>query len=156
MSDGVKIDTSGLTSLLKALKKPPTIKVGILILGSNSARTEGFLNNATIGAKHEFGLDGMPIRSFLRVPIATNLEKELDNAGMFNEKSINNVIKEKSFKNFSEKVAIAAEAVVLKSFDTGGDGKWKPSDMRYKKIKQTLVETQQLRNSITSEVKDSE
>ena len=45
------------------------------------------------------------------------------------------------------------ESIVQDAFSTGGFGKWKPSRMENKQTKQTLVETQQLRNSITSDVK---
>ncbi len=53
-----------------------------------------------------------------------------------------------------KKVAVVAEGIVAEAFDTGGFGQWPPSDMTHKKVHQTLVETQQLRNSITSEVKE--
>ncbi len=51
-----------------------------------------------------------------------------------------------------KRIAIVALDVVLGAFATGGYGKWKPSNMEHKKVHMTLVETQQLRNSVTEEV----
>lgn len=150
----LKID--GLKKFLKAIKdKPPIARVGIL--GNSAARSnEGDgPNNATIGAYHEFGTSSLPVRSFLRVPISENMQKELDDSGAFTPQAFSDVMKTKSLRPWVEKLAIIAEGIVADAFDTGGNGKWQPSHMQYKKVKQTLVETQQLRNSITSEVKDS-
>jgi hypothetical protein len=80
MSDTLNV--KGLDQLLKALKsKPPLARVGIL--GDKSVRaTEGtFQTNAEIGAAHEFGTTTIPARSFLRVPISQNLQKEMEQSG---------------------------------------------------------------------------
>jgi phage gpG-like protein len=143
-------NTDGLDKLLKALKKPPSIKVGIL--GSNDSRNGKASSNATVGAAHEFGTSTLPQRSFLRVPLSDNLSKALQKAGLLEKKVIAEAVKTGSLIKLLKQIAITAEAVVLDAFDTGGDGKWKPSNMTKKKNQQTLVETQQLRNSITSEV----
>jgi hypothetical protein len=47
-----------------------------------------------------------------------------------------------------------AEKIIQDGFTSCGFGKWKPSDMTHKKVAMTLVETQQLMESISSEVKD--
>lgn len=149
MTDG--LDNRKLLQLIKSLEKDsPMARVGILG-DKNNRKDEG--SNATIGAKHEFGNEGMPIRSFLRVPITDNLQKFLEKSGAFDKDALEQVVKSGSLQNWIEKVGIVAEDVVAEAFNTGGFGKWKPSDMRFKKNHQTLVETQQLRNSITSEVK---
>lgn len=153
MSDDVTLKLDGLQKLLKALtSNPPIARVGIL--GDTTSRSGGSLNNATIGSFHEFGTSKVPVRSFLRVPIATKLENELKKSGAFTPEALTQVIKTKSLKPWVEKVAICAVGVVLDGFDTGGFGDWKPSNMTRKKIKQTLVETQQLRNSITYDIKE--
>lgn len=151
----VNLKIDGLKAVLKAIKgKPPIARVGIL--GNNAARSDGKggPNNATIGSWHEFGTSQLPVRSFLRVPISEKLGKELENSGAFTPDAISQVVKQKSLRPWVEKMAVVAEGIVADAFDTGGFGQWKPSDMRSKKVKQTLVETQQLRNSITSEVVD--
>lgn len=140
----------GLKNLIKALKEDvPMAHVGVL--GSKNARRDGN-TNAAIGYKHEFGID-VPRRSWLREPITANLEKYLEEAGAFDEDTMKMVLKTGSLKFFITKIGIVAERIVADGFETGGFGKWQPSNMRFKKNHQTLVETQQLRNAVTSEVK---
>lgn len=149
MSD---LDTRGLDKLIRLFKgKIPVARVGIL--GKNG-RTHGIATNAQIGAKHEFGLDGMPIRSWLRAPIAENMQKYLEEAGLNNQTVGAKILKQSGLTQLVAKMGVIAEKIVLDGFATGGFGKWKPSNMAHKKNKQTLVETQQLRNAVTSEVKE--
>lgn len=151
MSD-VELNTKNLEKLLKALKgKLPTARVGIL---GDSGRSGGKATNAEIGAHHEFGTTKLPQRSFLRIPIQDNLDKVLKASGAFDKDVVRQIITQGSVVPFLKKVAIVAEGIVADAFATGGFGKWKPSDMRRKTNAQTLVETAQLRNSITSEVKE--
>lgn len=117
------------------------------------ASGNGVRNNAEIGAKHEFGEDGMPQRSFLRVPLIDHLNKYIESSGLFSKQVLQQVIAERSIRAWVQNIGLVAETVIGEAFDSGGFGKWKPSNMKYKKVHQTLVETQQLRNSITSEVK---
>lgn len=151
-------DFKNLDKLIKALKgKVPVAKVGIL--GSHAVRTaeekkEMGPNNAEVGATHEFGTSKLPQRSFLRVPITENLQKYLEKSGALDKNVILQAIKDNSLFTFVKKLGAIGEAISLDSFDSGGFGKWKPSNMEFKKNKQTLVETQQLRNSISSEVKE--
>jgi phage gpG-like protein len=116
------------------------------------------VTNATIGAAHEFGSlkTGLPKRSFLREPLIDNLQKELDKAGAFSAAEQAEVIKQKSLLPWTRKVALAAENIVKKAFETGGFGKWaklKPKTLARKTVKDILVETTQLRDSITTDVK---
>lgn len=147
----VEMNDKGLRDLLKALSGADKIKVRVGILGKNQRQGKG--SNAEIGAKHEFGSDGMPIRSFLRVPIIDNLQKYLNKSDAFNRDTLMEIVRTKTILPWLKKLAVIGETIVLDGFQTGGFGKWKPSDMRFKKNHQTLVETQQLRNSITSDVK---
>lgn len=148
-----ELKIEGLQKLLKALKgEIPGVRVGIL--GKHNHRSgKGNETNATIGAKHEYGADGMPQRSFLRIPIAEHLQAYLDKSNAFKPDILKRVVKEGNIIPWLEKIGITAEAVVSDAFDTGGFGKWTPSNMKYKKVHQTLVETKQLRESISSEVK---
>lgn len=150
--DATTIEIKGLEQLLKALKgKQPTARVGIL--GDKTQRSDkSGQTNADIGAKHEFGTSGMPQRSFLRVPIEEHLNERLESSGAMDPDVLKQVIAQGSIVPWLKKVAVVAEGIVAEAFDSGGFGKWKPSNMANKKNKQTLVETQQLRNSITSEV----
>lgn len=148
MSD---LNTKDLDKLIKALSYDlPGVKAGIF--GAQSAREEGETTNAEVGAKHEYGLDGMPVRSFLRMPITLHLFDRLEQSGAFTEEVLRRVFYEGSIVPWMQKVGIVVEGIILEAFDTGGFGQWKRSVMSAKKNKQTLVETAQLRNSITVEV----
>jgi phage gpG-like protein len=155
--DTVTINVKGLDQLLKALKAgPPIARVGIL--GDKTARSGdgSFQTNAEIGAAHEFGTSKMPARSFLRVPISQNLQKEMENSGALDKKTLNEVVKQGSVLPWVKKIAILAEGIVADAFDTGGFGKWPGwKNPNYTNNSgQLLVDTKQLRDSITSEVKE--
>ena len=161
MSETVSLNTKGLDKLLKALGRLPRARVGVLgdkaVRGASEhdgEKKESGPTNAEIGAAHEYGTSTLPQRSFLRVPISDNLSKALDNAGLMDKDAVKKVLAEGSVVPWLKKIAIVAEDIVLQAFDNGGFGKWKPSNMKNKTNHQTLVETQQLRNSITSEVDD--
>jgi hypothetical protein len=152
MNDTVELDIKPLEQLIKALKDPPVGRVGIL--GAKNYRSGG-TSNATIGAAHEYGTTKLPQRSFLRIPIQENLQKRLEASGALDEQVLKRVIKSGSIVPWLEKVLVIAQGIVLDAFHTGGFGKWKalsPETLRRKKVQQILVETQQLRNSITHEV----
>lgn len=146
----VKLSTKGLDDLLKAFGgKIPVARIGIL---HDEKRRNSDQDNADIGVKHEFGLDGMPMRSFLRVPLTDHIEEYLTKNNAFDKNVFKAVIRDKSIKQWVQIMAIQGEKVVADAFASGGFGKWKPSNMERKKVQLTLVETQQLRNSISSEV----
>lgn len=159
----VTLKTPGLDKIMKALGgKAPRARVGILgdkvTRGANeegSEKSKAGATNAEIGAAHEFGTSNLPQRSFLRIPISENLAKKLKDAGLTNKDTLREVIKTGSVVPWLKLVAAEAEGIVLDAFDSAGFGKWKPSDMTKKKNHQTLVESQQLRNSITSEVDET-
>ncbi len=152
--DNDTIEVKGLEQLLKALKaKPPICNVGIL--GDRNTRSEKGSSNAEVGAAHEFGTSTIPKRSFLRTPIAEGLQKEMESAGLLDKEAMNQVIKDGSITPWMKKVAISAEACVADAFATGGNGKWPPwKNKGYtNNTGMLLVDTTQLRNSITSVVK---
>lgn len=154
MSDDNKPDFTNLDRLLKALKNPPSVKVGIL--GKSAARKNGEgNNNPTVGAAHEFGTEKLPQRSFLRMPLTTKLKPEMESNGLFDREIIEEIINKKSLVGYLSQIGATAVTVIKDAFASGGFGKWEPSNMKLKKNHQTLVETQQLRDSITWEVNNS-
>ncbi len=176
MSDeAFKLNTKNLDGLLKAMKQNMhRARVGILggktvrnqlpkqatwksVDATSGKKPKGKFEggtNASIGALHEFGGAKMPQRSFLRVPIAEHLQKELESSGAFDKDTLIQVVKDGWFVPWLEKIAIIAEKIVGEAFDTGGFGKWPKWSQGYtNNTGQILVDTQQLRNSITSEVK---
>lgn len=162
MSDDAveSFNVEGLEKLLKALhQKPPIARVGILGGSSRTSKPGVKLapTNAEIGAAHEFGTSTIPMRSFLRIPISKNLQTEMDRSGLFDENSLKEVIKAGSVVPWMEKVALCAEACVSDAFNSGGNGDWPAwkTPNYSNNAGQLLVDTKQLRESITSEVKSS-
>jgi len=165
MSRDVTIEINGLDQILKALKaKPPSARVGILggrdnrqIEDQAGSGGSSPIGNAEIGAAHEFGTTSVPKRSFLLEPLMDNLIKRTEGSGLTDKDTLAKVIKDGSVVPWVKEVTALAEKVVLEAFDTGGFGKWpalKPETLAHKKNHQILVETQQLRGAITSEVKE--
>lgn len=153
MNNVVDFNDVRLTRLLKAFENPPKVRVGILGDKNNRSSAKGkALSNATIGAKHEFGEDGLPVRSFLRMPLIKYLQKYIAKANLFSGPALAQVVKQMSFKPLMVLIGGVGETVVEDAFNSGGFGEWKPSNMSRKKVQMTLVETQQLRRSITSRV----
>lgn len=153
MSDE-KFDTTNLDQLIKALKENMSrARVGILgskvTRGSDKTNT---LNNATIGAFHEYGTSTLPVRSFLRVPITDNLKSRMESSGAFNKEELEEVVKTASFVPWLKKIAVLAEGIVADAFNSNGFGKWKPTQ-HTNGGNTTLVDTGQLKDSITSEVR---
>lgn len=152
--DSIELNTRGLDQLVKAMKgKGVTAKVGILGTKNVRSAKSGSTSNATIGAAHEFGTTKLPQRSFLRLPLQLELPEKLQAAGAFNKDTIKEVVRTGTFRQWVEKIAIMAVSTVQEAFDTAGFGRWIASNMDRKKVKQTLVETGQLRDSITYEVR---
>ena len=153
------INVKGLDQLLKALKaKPPTARIGIL--SGSAPRTSAEAknpSNAEIGAVHEFGSikRNIPSRSFLRVPLTELLNKRLESSGALDKDVMAAVIKSGTVTPWLTRIMVIAEGIVSDAFDSGGFGKWKKwKDPGYQNnTGMLLVDTQQLRNSITTEVK---
>ncbi len=161
MSDTIVLNNRGLKQLIKAFKTDiPTGRIGILggakprePEDGKAAPKGGEPTNAFIGACHEFGTSKLPRRSFLRDPLSTNLDSHLKRSGAFKDSVLKEVVATGNLVGWLKAVMVVAEGVVAQAFDTGNQGKWKPSNMKYKTNWQTLVETHQLRDSITTEVK---
>lgn len=147
----------GLEKLLKAMKpeRSPHVRVGIL--GDKVAREakgKSTINNAELGAIYEYNINpSRPGGSFLRVPIGDHLQEYMEKSGAFTDDALALVVKEGSLIPWLDKIGVLAEKIVQDAFSSAGFGKWRPSNMARKKNKQTLVETQRLRESITHEVK---
>jgi phage gpG-like protein len=163
MAQDVTLQITGLEQLLKALKaKPPQARVGI-IGGRDNRQIEdkggsgtSVMGNAEVGAMHEFGTSTLPRRSFLVSPIVWNLQKYMQRSKALDKNVLNEVIKSGSVLPWVQKVTKMAELIVLEAFDTAGFGKWEKwkSPSYTNNTGQILVDTQQLRNSITSEVRE--
>ena len=157
------IHVEALEKLSKALKrKPPVCKVGILANKNIRKPEEGKKpkknppGNAEIGAAHEYGAPkrGLPQRSFLRVPLIDRLDKTIEQSGLGGEEAMKEVLKAGSLKPWLETVANLAEGIVTGAFASNGYGKWKAWKGNYtSSTGQILVETTQLKGSISHEIK---
>ena len=159
MSDEtVTLNVKGLDQLLKALKtSPPTARIGILGGTPRKANSSSHNpTNAEVGAAHEFGTASIPMRSFLRVPISEKLQKRMEDSGALDKEVLTSVVKNGTLLPWLKKVAVLAEGIVVDAFDTGGFGKWPgwKTPGYQNNSGQLLVDTTQLRDSITSEVKE--
>ena len=148
---------SGLMDLRKVLDAKLQARVGILGSDATTAREteEGKAQtNSEIGIKHEFGVRGekIPKRSFLREPIQEKFEDET----VKHKKSFKKSFESGNIKQVYQKLAVIAEGIVLQAFATAGFGKWAPNTavtVARKGSDTPLIDTAQLRKSITSDVK---
>lgn len=147
----VKYDNSKLKNMVDGMKHNYAARVGIL--GDKNNREDGVLTNAEIGAVHEFGSisRNIPKRSFIRMPLEVKLPDWIKKHGedyfLFAEKG--------DLETFYEGLGLDAEAMIAQAFETGGFGTWQPDSPQTIKRKGSdwvLVDTSELRNSISSEV----
>jgi|AntAceMinimDraft_6_1070360.scaffolds.fasta_scaffold00196_19 phage gpG-like protein len=146
------VDTKTMVKIEKMFGQDfPQILIGIM--GEKAQRKdEDKLTNADIGLVHEFGTENIPQRSFLMLPLQEKFDQYVKKSGIMSKNTLKEIVKEGGLESLAKKLALIAERVVLDAFDTGGFGQWPPSNMKNKKVQQTLVETQQLRDSITTKV----
>lgn len=146
-----KMESQKLNQLIAAMKTAPRVRIGIL---NNTKRRDSGLSNAEVGMEHEYGTEIVPQRSFLRMPLTDHLGKFIDkSAQSFDNDSLKEVLTKKDLTPWMKKLAVIAEAVVMEGFATGGFGKWVQWSTGYSnQTGMILVDTHQLRDSITSEV----
>ena len=154
----VKAEFKKLQNCIKVLKKGmPSVLVGIL--GDTNQRTQGKLTNAEIGYANEFGkMTGyprIPERSFIRMPLKTRFQAKLKTKKSLTGKELEKAIAEGKVNEFATKVGLVAEEVIQEAFATNGFGQWAPNAPMTVELKGSdspLIDTGQLRRSITSKV----
>ena len=158
MAKGVRVDISQMKALSEALGDNFEIRVGIL--GSNATRKngKGGVTNAEIGFIQEFGSmkKKIPARSFLWMPLSLYLVDYLKKKKGFGEKEVKKATKDGTLLGLAKKIGIVAEEVIQEAFRTRGFGNWKankPSTIKRKGSDSPLIDTGELRRSITSEAK---
>lgn len=114
------MDISKLQKLAESLKMRADIQVGVF--SGKAARSDGALTNADLAQIHEYGAPehGIPERSMLRIPLsdhATQLMTPLrDKASM--------LLASGGPLKLYKLIGVAAEAIVMQAFASGGFGKW--------------------------------
>ncbi len=121
--------------------------------GHKKGKKDSPVSNAEIGLVHEKGskAKNLPRRSWLEVPLQDHLNEVFKNMGA--EVLMDMLVNQpkKAFQN----LGFACEQIILKGFETGGFGKWKAlkaSTITRKGSDRILVDTAQLKKSVTSEV----
>lgn len=114
----------------------------------------GGLTNAALGVIHELGsvTRGIPARSFLRLPIETK-GKEI--VQLLNSKAVKEMIGAGNMKGVFNLLAIKAEQIVQRAFETRGFGQWAPlkqATIEAKGSSAPLIDSAQLRQAVTSDV----
>ena len=122
-------------------------------IGRPSKTLGSDLTNAEIGAIHEFGQISrkIPQRSFLWMPLKLYLQDEINKKASV----LNRLISVADILKMYETLGIVAENVVQGAFQSGGYGNWQalsPITISRKGSDKILVDTAQLRRSITSRV----
>jgi hypothetical protein len=163
----IKMDRMKLLTIQKMIKENKAVaRVGIM--GSGNARgaktlkqaleileAGDTLTNAEIGLWHEFGTTRMKQRSFLRMPLALKLREYVRKSNALKPAMMTKCYEERSMVPLLKRIGVISRGIILEAFDTGGFGRWAPLSpytLSRKKLRQILVETQDLRNSIVFEV----
>lgn len=154
--NAVTYNKLGLTALRKqlALAKTARAHVGLFKESAMRVTTEGRIErNPDLGFEHEFGNleKHLPERSFLRMPLLTKLTpKRLAEVNWIQ------TIRKRGLLRALKLLGTIGEEVVQEAFATRGFGMWQelhPRTIRRKGGSTAiLIETNQMRNAITSRV----
>lgn len=168
----IRVNLDGLTKLRKQLGGGVYARIGILGGGGEhmkvesktikgkfhrvASKTPSGMTNADIGVIQEFGSDtaGIHPRSFLRMPIEYCKRRIVKFIGT---PEIKDDIERGNVLTVFKKIGIFCEGIVLEAFETQGFGNWAPnaeSTIRAKRSDHPLFDSGQLKNSITSDVKE--
>jgi hypothetical protein len=156
----ISIDVTALRALKAGFAKAghSEIQLGIFTQ-KNPRQTEGSthqakgdLDNADIGAVHEFGSKkrNIPGRSFLRMPMQTKMGKELKRLNI--AKSVMRIGPTETLREIGQ----IAEGQVDQAFTSSGYGTWAPNSKRTiarkKGASRPLIDTSKLRAAVSSRV----
>lgn len=164
-----KIDMTGVNKLLALVNEKYQVRIGVIGGGKPRLKRDSFegqelktkkfqskdenLTNAMIGMMHEKGVKSkkLPRRSWLQTPLEDHLPEHMRK---ISTKTLANIFRTQPKKAYAE-LGIVAEAIIQKGFETAGYGKWQPlspETIEKKGSSAVLIDTAQLRKSITSRV----
>lgn len=171
VSERVKVDLRGVTSLIKALTHSNNRGVKVGVLSERTARTDlggGKVadTNAGIGLVHEFGSFSrhIPERSFIKMPLTAKakdlmrlIQKLMEDKfkGGKDKKGPVKEVEEEMIDDILKKIGVAAEGIIMDAFKSGGFGRWpalKPRTIKAKGTDAILIDSTQLEGSISSAV----
>lgn len=148
------LDLKGFEEAAKKLNFSTYVaRVGIL--GNRDARKLGDpMGNAEIGLIQEVGSysNNIPARSWLRYPL---IFKKNEFVKLITTKETTKLIDEGKIKTVFLLIGLLAEKIIQQAFATQGFGTWEPNSpitIALKGSSKPLIDTSQLRRSVTSEV----
>jgi phage gpG-like protein len=149
----VKIDLAGFEKIRETLGKDYYVKVGVLGNAKNVRNGDG-ITNAEAAVIHIFGsvTNNIPPRDFLVMPIETHAKEIVQ---FLDTSKVKRLITEGKIVDVYKSLGVIAEGYVLGAFASGGYGKWpalKDATVRRKGSSKPLIDTGQLRRSVTSQV----
>lgn len=159
----VFMSTAKLAAIRQDLERHKKSQAQVGLLGETAQRPQEFgedqpLTNPEIGIRHEFGSpgEGIPQRSFLRMPLFSKLPAAIEKLG---RDAWRKAIFEQGIVMALAQLAVLGEGVVMDAFATGGFGTWKPLSprtiiFRRNKSNTILVDTAEMRQAVTSRVID--
>ena len=122
----------------------------VYVKGKKGEPVISSLSTAEIGAIHEYGLGGMPKRSFLEMPLKTKLPEIFRWINFYSHTY-------KSLEELFQKIAELAYDEIMIAFETNGYGRWKKLSQSYKKAtgrtEPALTDTGILKDSINCNYK---
>ncbi len=151
----LRVNLDRLKAIEEQLGRRYVARVGIL--GDKSRMRKGedqsTLTNAEIGLIQEKGSisRGIPARSFLMMPLTLRFDRYVPTIGM----SIMQGVTTENIKFAYAKMGTLAVSVIDRAFASRGFGQWEPNapaTIARKKSDAPLIDTSQLRKSITSTV----
>lgn len=148
----VKSDFKALNEFMKGIESKEVVKVGIFANRSTRQGNEP-VGNPDLGAIHEFGsfAKHIPARSWLVMPLVDYAAEILKMAS----RGIEYHLSRGNFHQILLNLGIACENAIQRAFATSGFGTWAPnasSTIRAKGSDKPLIDTSQLRRSVTSKV----
>lgn len=151
----ISFNLDGLEDIRRKLGDELVARVGIL--GSDVARKgddDTDLTNSEIGVIQEFGSEtaNIPPRSFLRMPVETHAREIMKS---MDSPAVRKAVESGDAVTVFKILGIAAESFVKQAFSSGGFGKWAPNTpatVDRKGSSKPLIDTGELRRSITSDV----
>ena len=168
----IRFDIGELKALARGIKASRNMRARVGIFAAKATRAEEAdgINNATLGAIHEFGsrtravgpkifghagivkAGPIPARSWLRMPITLYLRPYVEGKGRAFWKSS---LSTKGMATTLKKLGQAAEEIIQQAFETGGFGHWKKlarATIRRKGSEAILIDKAVFRKSIASKV----
>lgn len=152
----VHYDPSGLKTLRRQLGELESMRAEVGLFRETAGRVSDpgrISENPSLGAVHEFGdpKHNIPERSFLRMPLITQLGKLIMSQGA----NVLHVLRVRGARRLLGWIGALGEDVVQESFATRGWGQWpalKMATIRRKKSSAVLIESAQMRRAVSSRV----